>query len=240
MEGEGAGIEGNALLFGMESEDCVDTGFASLQDKEGGIQVDRSDPMKPNFLLSSEEHQRLCDSFAQTLVVKLLRKTTTLAAMKRNLPRLWGKRGRVKVSDVENGFFLVGFQSKEDYMDALTGGPWTLFDSYLSVARWSPEFEPELEEITKIALWVQLPGISLKYYDKKFLWNVGSAIGVVLKVDTSTALRARGMYARICVEIDLTKPLVPQYAIKGITKQIEYESMGFMCMGCGRFGHVKE
>ncbi|XP_028776762.1 uncharacterized protein LOC114733462 [Neltuma alba] len=224
----------------MEDEEFVDTGFDALEDLNEGIWIDRSNPHKPNIVVSAEENQRIGEIFSQTLVVKLVGKTTTLAAMKRNLPRLWGKRGKVKVSDVENDYYMVGFQDVDDYMNTLTGEPWTLFDSYLSVMRWRSDFEPLVEEITKIAVWVRLPGLSFKYFDKKILWNVRSAIGKVLRVDTNTAIRARGMYARICVEFDLKQPLIPQYTIDGVTKQIEYESMGLLCLCCGHFGHVKD
>ncbi|KAI9076108.1 hypothetical protein K1719_041922 [Acacia pycnantha] len=47
----------------------------------------------------------------------------------------------------------------EDYMEALTGGPWVVMDAYLNVARWRPEFCPKNEKIESVVAWVRLPDL---------------------------------------------------------------------------------
>lgn len=37
--------------------------------------------------------------------------------------------------DWRNDFYIVKFQSQEDYYSALKGGPWEIANSYLSVMR---------------------------------------------------------------------------------------------------------
>ncbi|XP_028768306.1 uncharacterized protein LOC114725909 [Neltuma alba] len=153
---------------------------------------------------------------------------------------MWGKAGKVDVVDIDMDYFLVEFQSKEDYELALTGGPWIVMDSYLVVMRWKPAFNPLSEVIDKVAVWVRLPVISIDLYDKKILYAIGSEIGRVIKVDGPTARRKRGRFARVCVEVDLKKPLLPHYAIDGRCYPIEYESMNLLCLACGTYGHVRE
>ncbi|KAI9078465.1 hypothetical protein K1719_039561 [Acacia pycnantha] len=127
----------------------------------------------------------------------------------------------------------------EDYMEALTGGPWVVMDAYLNVARWRPEFCPKNEKIESVVAWVRLPDLPAPLFDKKFLLNLGNAIGKAIRLDIHTAQRARGKFARLCVELDLTKPLIPEFRVENQTLSIVYESLGLLCNKCGWFGHNK-
>ncbi|KAI9116826.1 hypothetical protein K1719_012192 [Acacia pycnantha] len=44
----------------------------------------------------------------------------------------------------------------------------------------------------------------------------------------------------MCIEIDLTKPLVPEFEVEGHVLSVVYESLGLLCTKCGLFGHMKE
>ncbi|CAN0899948.1 hypothetical protein LINGRAHAP2_LOCUS20561 [Linum grandiflorum] len=47
---------------------------------------------------------------------------------------------------------------------------------------------------------------------------------------------ARGKFARICVEVDLSKPLLPTYKVEGVKYFIEYEGLHEICIACGFYG----
>lgn len=55
-----------------------------------------------------------------------------------------------------------------------------------------------------------------------------------------TLVKARTMYARMCVEIDLNAPLLPSYTVDGNKLKIEYEGLHLICFSCGKVGHVTE
>ncbi|KAI9089743.1 hypothetical protein K1719_029036 [Acacia pycnantha] len=112
-------------------------------------------------------------------------------------------------------------------------------DAYLNVARWRPEFCPKNEKIESVMAWVRLPYLPAPLFDKKFLLNLGNAIGKVIRLDIHTAQRARGKFARLCVELDLTKPLIPEFRVENQTLSVVYESLGLLCNKCGWFGHNK-
>ncbi|KAI9127967.1 hypothetical protein K1719_000960 [Acacia pycnantha] len=177
--------------------------------------------------------------FRRTLVVKLLGRQPSYNFMVKKLKQLWERKGKIDVFDLENDFFLVSFQLMEDYMEALTGGPWVVMDAYLNVARWRPEFCPKNEKIESVVAWVRLPDLPAPLFDKKFLLNLGNAIGKAIRLDIHTAQRARGKFARLCVELDLTKPLIPEFRVENQTLSIVYESLGLLCNKCGWFGHNK-
>ncbi|KAI9118997.1 hypothetical protein K1719_009672 [Acacia pycnantha] len=64
-------------------------------------------------------------------------------------------------------------------------------------------------------------------------------IGKMIKVDRSTSIYDKGGFARICVEIDLKKPLLPTYMVFGEERSIIYEGLHHVCFTCGKYGHQK-
>ncbi|KAK4284428.1 hypothetical protein QN277_001261 [Acacia crassicarpa] len=125
-------------------------------------------------------------------------------------------------------------------MEALTSGPWVINDAYLNVARWRLEFNPKNATVDFVVAWVRFPDLPAPLFDKKFLLNLGNVIGRAIKLDVHTTQRSRGKFACMCVELDLTKPLVPKFDVEGQRIGIVYESMGLLCHKCGCFGHTKE
>ncbi|XP_026378363.1 uncharacterized protein LOC113272781 [Papaver somniferum] len=54
-------------------------------------------------------------------------------------------------------------------------------------------------------VWVQLPGLSLEYWDEKTLFKISRAIGNPIKVDAATLNYQSGYYAKVLIKIDLAK-----------------------------------
>ena len=75
--------------------------------------------------------------------------------------------------------------------------------------QWHPNFDPNEAMIDKIAVWVRLPDLAMKYHDNAVLCGkLGDTICKTLKVDKATSICTSGNFARICVEGDLMKPLL--------------------------------
>ena len=55
---------------------------------------------------------------------------------------------------------------------------------------------------------MRLPELPIEFYDASVLREIGSVIGPVLHIDSYTASKTRAGYARLCVQIDLEKPLI--------------------------------
>lgn len=77
----------------------------------------------------------------------------------------------------------------------------------------------------------------MEYYDRDVLTRIGDELGQRVKVDHSTSFAIRGKFVRLCVEIDLTKPLVSKVFIGGRWQRIEYEGLRMLSFHCGQFGH---
>ncbi|CAN1759809.1 hypothetical protein LINPERHAP1_LOCUS7284 [Linum perenne] len=165
-----------------------------------------------------------------------MEKTFSFGAVKRRLESLWARTGTISVSDVANSFFLVRFSDDSDYQRAAFGGPWKIYDYYFSVARWSPSFNEE-EPIKSILTWVRLPKLPIHFFNRLAVTRIGNCIGKTVKLDLATSEGARARYARVCVEVDLSKPLLGKYLLEDKTYYVEYESLENICVSCGIYGH---
>ncbi|CAN1156099.1 hypothetical protein LINPERHAP2_LOCUS20751 [Linum perenne] len=73
-------------------------------------------------------------------------------------------------------------------------------------------------------------------------WNlaitrIGNSIRKTVCLDLATEEGAHACYARVCVELDLTKPLLGKYIIDNRVLRIEYKSLENICFSCGFYGH---
>ena len=80
----------------------------------------------------------------------------------------------------------------------------------------------------------------MELYESEVLQQIGGAIGKVLRIDTHTTIEARGRYARLCIQVDVNKPLANTILIGRFEQPVVYEGIHKLCFSCGRIGHKKE
>lgn len=108
---------------------------------------------------------------------------------------------------VEKGLFLFRFTSDEDKQRAMDSGT-IFFDKHPVVVRkWNSDMSMSKEEVQTIDVWVQRPGIHVKYWSIMSLSKIVRQIGVPKQTDHYTARRARLAYARVLVEIQISQEL---------------------------------
>ncbi|CAN1188819.1 hypothetical protein LINPERHAP2_LOCUS39561 [Linum perenne] len=200
---------------------------------------DIGNPRCPKIRFSEEEIAAFYRPWTKALVVRVLEKSFSYPFLKRRLEQLWAKAGHIQVSDLSNEFFLVRFSSADDYQRAMLNGPWKIFDYYITVARWSPDFNED-EPHGKTLTWVRLPKLPIHFFNHTAVNRIGNHIGRTIRMDLATAEGARARYARVCVEIDLSKPLLGKYMIGDRVFFVEYESLENVCHTCGHYGHKAE
>ncbi|KAI9124595.1 hypothetical protein K1719_004517 [Acacia pycnantha] len=86
-------------------------------------------------------------------------------------------------------------------------------------------------------MWVRIPDFPMEFCIVESLGIIGNMIGKIIKIDRSTSIYDKGEFARICVEIDLQKPLLPVFTVSGEDKQIVHECLHLVCFECGQYGH---
>ncbi|KAK4266118.1 hypothetical protein QN277_027087 [Acacia crassicarpa] len=231
------GVESNTVSDHEMSDDPI----SDDDDSEPLCKI-KENPGKnfPTFIFSSRMKKRLYKAWNRSLIIKLLGKTIGYKLMLSILQPLWAKPGVISLINIGNGYFVVKFTNQEDYKNALTGGPWMLFDHYLTVRPWEPQFHPLRDTIKKVVVWVRLPKVFLEYYDKEALSWIGDRIGETIKVDINTSNQLRGQFARICVLVDLSKQLMSGFTLDGEDYFLEYEGLHGLCTSCGIYGHSVE
>ena len=110
----------------------------------------------------------------------------------------------------------------------------------MAIRQWEPEFKASKATCSSIAVWIRLPELPIEYYDPIVLKNVGSTIGPVLRIDSHTFNGARGRFARICVQINIDKPLINSIKIGKMVQSEQYEGIQMLCFVCGCIRHRKD
>ncbi|CAN1153887.1 hypothetical protein LINPERPRIM_LOCUS14994, partial [Linum perenne] len=62
--------------------------------------------------------------------------------------------------------------------------------------------------------------------------RIGNHIGRTIRLDLATSEGARARYARVCVEVDLSKPPLDKYMIGDRVFYVEYECLENICYTC--------
>ncbi|KAI9099099.1 hypothetical protein K1719_024866 [Acacia pycnantha] len=128
----------------------------SLSDKDdyAPLCVISEDPARnfPTFSFSGKLKKHLYRAWKQAVIVKLLGRSIGYKLLLAILQKLWAKKGIINLINVGNGFFVVKFSNKDDCSNALTRGPWMIFDHYLTVRPWEPQFQLKTATINK-AVW---------------------------------------------------------------------------------------
>ncbi|XP_050259267.1 uncharacterized protein LOC126704310 [Quercus robur] len=190
--------------------------------------------------LSRETKLRIRKPWSQTLIIKLYGKTVGFNFLQSKLQYLWKPIGRLDCVDLGCDFYSVRFTLKEDMDSVLEKGPWFIGGQFLSIRPWEPFFKPEAANVSSIAVWVWLHALPLELYETEVLKHIGEAIGKVLRIDAQTAMEVRGKYARLCIQVDMNKPLINTVLIGRFEQPVVYEGIQKLCFACGRVGHKKE
>lgn len=80
------------------------------------------------------------------------------------LNRKWVTKGSWQLVDWPNGFFSVKFQLFEDVDYVLCNDPWIIAGQTLVVQKWRPDFDPLVDKISRMAVWIKIIDLLVKYY----------------------------------------------------------------------------
>lgn len=238
---------------GQHSEDKMNTSEEAEKDGNGITFEELYDDKQRKYLnvkISKAARSRMSEPYKNSLIVKVLGiPNMDFGVMKYKLDQFWAKKGEkeksvdepreISVELPDNDFFVVKFSSEEGLEFALKEGPWLIFDHYLTIRKWEWGFDAKRASIDTVEAWVRITGLPLEFFDQKLLTELGNKIGRFKKLD----ITEREKYARICVEIDLKKPLLLKFTIEGKEYGMEYESLQYMiCSQCGLYdpGHKSE
>ncbi|XP_019195841.1 PREDICTED: uncharacterized protein LOC109189684 [Ipomoea nil] len=195
--------------------------------------------MFPVIQVTKEEKEWLRRPWRRSLIIRVLGRTVDYSYLLQRLQHMWKPESTFELFALAHDYYIAKFQSLADYDSAKFGGPWIILGHYLVVQEWEPNFIPSKNKTKKLLVWVRFPELPIEYFDEEFLKKIGKTIGRPVKIDTTTSLASIGKFARICVEIDITKPLLSKFVLHFMDWPIEYEGINLICFKCERRGRTK-
>ena len=190
--------------------------------------------------LSKETFSWIRAPWSKALIVKVYGRIVGFNYLTFKINALWKPMAKLDCVNLGNDFFFIRFSSNEDYDKVLKGGPWFVGEHFLAIKQWEPYFKAFEAKLSYVAMWVRLLELPIEFYDAIVLREIGSAIGLVLRIDSYTALESRGSYARLCVQVDLEKPLITSVRVGRLVQKVTYEGVSTLCFQCGRLGYKQD
>ncbi|XP_019258271.1 PREDICTED: uncharacterized protein LOC109236533 [Nicotiana attenuata] len=131
----------------------------------------------------------------------------------------------------------------EDMHKILYTGPHSIRNRPIILKPWTPDFDISKKFLTDIPVWVTFPKLPISCWGNGALSKIASAIGKPLFADECTTKQTRISYARMLIEVNVTKTLPMEIKVmdpRGRTFQqtIEYKWKPVYCDKCQVIGHI--
>ncbi|KAL0375507.1 UNVERIFIED_CONTAM: hypothetical protein Sradi_3466400 [Sesamum radiatum] len=194
---------------------------------------------RPTIIFSDAETQSLAANFRYALVGKFSHGSPPYSQLHRLLYNS-GIKEAFTVSLINNKHALINLTNETDYSRLWMRRIWFLKGLPMRVFKWSPTFIPD-QESSIVPVWVRFPDLPAHLFRKDALHTIAKFVGVPLQIADSTFSRSMLSRARVCIEIDLLKPLVNEIDLQiyGTTfvQKVEYEQLPPYCLLCKHVGH---
>ena len=174
---------------------------------------------------SKETKARIKAPWSKALIVKVFGRTVGFSYLTFKINSFWKPTTRIDCVNLGKDYFLIKCYSFDNYDKVLNGGPWFVGEHFLAIKPWEPYFRATGDNLTFVAVWVRFLELPIEFYDLEVLKEIGSAIGPVLQIDSYMATGLRGNYARLCIQIDIDKPLITSIRIGRMVQQVKYEGI---------------
>lgn len=139
------------------------------------------------------------------------------------------------------GFYEFNFSSVEDLRSVWPIGSWNLSPGFLRLFQWSQDFNPNNQKHTHVQCWIRIYELPQKYWRPKILFEIANRVGTPISIDEPTRNKVFGHYARVLVDIDLTKDLIHHIMVERVDFAfyvgIDYENIPEFCSFYHAIGH---
>ncbi|KAK4716390.1 hypothetical protein R3W88_014728 [Solanum pinnatisectum] len=156
--------------------------------------------------------------------------------------KVWGFVELPQVFYHDDGYYVFKFHTIADKERVMQAGPYFYGNKPMILRNWQLDFEFNADMFSQIPIWVKFPRLPVGYWSVKALSKVASAIGVPLYTDGFTAKAEKISYARVLIEVDITKTLPDAIVVETPSgpwnQSIEYEWRPKFCNHCLKLGHM--
>lgn len=107
---------------------------------------------------------------------------------------------------------LVRLINEEDFLTVMTRGNSDVDGVPYKVFHWTPGFNED-DEPPLVSIWITLLGLPPVYFQYSMLKSFGDGFGHFLECENATLYVMRPEGTRICVEMDVSAPLISHFWI---------------------------
>ncbi|XP_057250082.1 uncharacterized protein LOC130591164 [Beta vulgaris subsp. vulgaris] len=163
--------------------------------------------------LEKAEVDTMNEIWMNAVIVYVVGQNPTLTALKSFIMANWNLGNEPQMFKHEEGYFVVKMGSRE------------------------ASFNFHNEVLKVIPIWIKLPNLPLNCWSEDSLSRIGSLIGVPLYADECTSKALRVSFARILVEMDVTREVKKMVKIadpngQTIVQPVLYDWLPAYCKKC--------
>ncbi|CAH9095681.1 unnamed protein product [Cuscuta europaea] len=157
-----------------------------------------------------------------------------------SLTQKWGVHCQVKPHD--KGWVVFKFKNEADRTKVMLEGPYILYGKLLVLKVLSDDFSFEDDEFLKVPIWIKFPKLPVRLWNEDTISEVASKVGIPLTTDRITLERANHNFARVLIEVDVSKPPPFSFPIKMASgrifeQRVLYETFPNYGFHCKLYGH---
>jgi len=176
------------------------------------------------------------------LIGKFLGLWPTERDLSRWIKDWWNPKGDYEVQLSSKGFFTIILYNLEDKDRIFDNGPYFYNSAGLFLRFWTDRFNPDLEDFSWAPVWIRLYSLPQEFWLEEILMGIGNTVGQYVKASEATKIRKYTSYARICIYMDISKPLpgsiTLEYQDDDWNQTLDYEHIPFRCRKCHEHGHL--
>ncbi|XP_075081709.1 uncharacterized protein LOC107826912 [Nicotiana tabacum] len=192
--------------------------------------------------LDLEDVEQENEKWSSVIVLYVIGDSPTIGAMERFLSSLGKFLVKPQIYYHNDDYFVIRFSNVEERDQVLYSGPHTVNNRPIIMKAWSADFNLHDEILKTIPLWVRFPNLPLNCWSMKALSKLGSALRNRVYADECTTEAMRISYARMLIEMDVTKPLPRTMKLqdpkgKIIQQEITYDWEPAFYAKCLKIGH---
>ncbi|XP_057250647.1 uncharacterized protein LOC125497821 [Beta vulgaris subsp. vulgaris] len=192
--------------------------------------------------LEKAEVDKMNEIWMNAVIVYVVGQNPTLTALKSFIMANWNLGNEPQMFKHEEGYFVVKMGSREGRDDVIFAGPHLFYGKPMIVKPWTASFNFHNEVLKVIPIWIKLPNLPLNCWSEDSLSRIGSLIGVPLYADECTSKALRVSFARILVEMDVTREVKKMVKIadpngQTIVQPVLYDWLPAYCKKCNAVGH---
>ncbi|XP_057774768.1 uncharacterized protein LOC130993748 [Salvia miltiorrhiza] len=209
-------------------------------------------PVKKNnvlmFDIPDDLYQEQLQSFKFALHARIiLQKGDTPRVAKdiqTELQSIWSIAESWQVIPIGKGYFTLRFSGERDLALAKSKAFWKLKTGILKIREWTPLFNPYKESSSLSQVWMRIYYLPHEIWHPEVISGIARSVGSPIKIDGSTFLGSVGHFARVLMEIDMTKEIIYSLRVNRGSASFDiefvYENLPYFCGVCRKVGHSSD